>query len=295
MGSRKWWGLLAMMALLPSVAVAHTWYVVDANTDSCVTSKVLAAREGIPSLVTPWGFIKWAHNKPWFGGYQPSKKSSGLSIFYKKNGEFSYWPGNDKKGCESYVKLLQHYHQAPLSIQPNFPRFEANVRNDVHSWRILDQSTRSYLSSKSLAVQEGIPSLVTPWGFIKWAHNKPWFGGYVVSSNKQKYSIFYGKKGSNDVWIWEGKVTHTMPTSCGTSQAHADMRHALAEIDRQNTGKWMTYKYTFKGPNMSPASPNTLTCLVGYTIRRHGINLFGDSRITVRMLSHGRGYSATMP
>ena len=218
MGSRKWWGLLAMMALLPSVAVAHTWYVFDADTDACVTSKVLAAQEGIPSLAHPKSFLEWAHNKPWFEGYQPSKKSSGLSIFYKKNGEFSYWPGNDKKGCESYVKILQHYHQAPLSIQPNFPRGDANVA-----------------------------------------------------------------------------PKRTMPDNCTTPKAHADMRQALAEIDRQNTGKWMTYKKTSNTHNLSPASPNTLTCLVGYTIRRHGINLFADSRITVRMLSHGRGYSATMP
>ena len=292
MGFRKWWGLLAMMALLPSAAVAQTWYVFDADTDTCVTSKVLAAQERIPSIVDPWSFIQWAHNKPWFEGYEPSKKSRGLSILYK-HGEFSYWPGNNKKGCESYVKILQHHHLAPLSIQPNFPRFEANVRNGVHSWRILDQSTGSYLSPKQFAAYKGTSYFGTPWEFIKWARNKPLFGGYLV--NKQKYSIFYGKKGSNDVWIWEGKVAHTMPTSCDTPKAHADMRQALAEIDRQNTGKWMTYKKTFNTYNLSPASPDTLTCLVGYTIRRHGINLFADSRITVQKLSHGRGYSARMP
>ncbi len=87
----------------------------------------------------------------------------------------------------------------------------------------------------------------------------------------------------------------TMPDNCTTPKAHADMRHALAEIDHQSTGKWMTYKKTFNTYNLSPASPNTLTCLVGYTIQRHGINLFGDSRVTVRKLSHGRGYSARMP
>lgn len=44
--------IAACVALLFSAA-ANTWYVFDANTDSCVTSKAWAAQEGIPSIVNP--------------------------------------------------------------------------------------------------------------------------------------------------------------------------------------------------------------------------------------------------
>lgn len=208
----------ALITFLPSISVAHAWYVFDADKDACVTSKVFATQEGIPSLAHPKSFIEWAKNKSWFNSYVTSKKTGVISIFYEKNAEFSYWPANEKQSCDSYVKVLQSDHLNPLSLQPNFPHGTAN---------------------------------------------------------------FVPKR--------------TMPDNCATPNAHEDMRLALAEIDRRSTGKWMTYKKTFNTYNLSPASPNTLTCLVGYTIQRHGVTLFGDSRVTVRKLSHERGYSAMMP
>lgn len=170
--------------------------------------------------------------------------------------------------CESTAILAHSQYESKAILSPwSFSKL-ASSHHDHHRTKVVRHDGK-------------IISVTIPWGAAK-------FMFWRSQPACENYAAVRARR-------WE--AAERVPMACDNSKGHERMREAIRSLDKNSAGPWMHYVHTL--PNFYPSQwPNSLTCLV---VVRYGGGPGGPEPIkevhpvTIRKLSHGRGWVASIP
>ena len=146
----------------------------------------------------------------------------------------------------------------------------------------------------------------SPWSFQKWAMTRHSYHGTKTIHGPQGQNGVEISVGAAHFTYWRSRQAcvayaesvrakaHRELYSCSAPYGQHLMREAVHSIDEQSTGPWMHYVRTL--PNFYPSQwPDSLTCLVVVSYGGGPVPIKEVHPVTIRRLSHGRGWVASIP